>query len=138
MLLRGDRNRSLWSSGTWLLFVCVCVINLFILPYADPSASWRQLVPQFFLKKKTQSRPRLTPPQCYAVPCRHSRMAGQTPLRMLWLFFSCIYFSFAPIFFLFLFGRPGIKGEGRPHFDGRRPHGFAEDCRTGIGYWIYL
>lgn len=31
-----------------------------------------------------------------------------------------------------------IEEKGRPYVGGRRPHGFAKDHRTGIGYWIYL
>lgn len=52
------------------------------------------------------------------------------------LFSSCFfYFLFWPYHF-----SSGDKGRRRrePHFDRRRPHGYAEDRRTGTGSRMYL
>ena len=40
----------------------------------------------------------------------------------------CIYFPLS-----YFLRRLGMEEKGKPHYDGRLPHGFIGDCRTGLG-----
>ena len=46
----------------------------------------------------------------------------------------CAFFQF----FLLFLRRLGEQENGESHYDGREPHGFAEECRSGTGSGLII